>query len=80
MAELPDTGGFAAASKHVSPDAVAEQISCGPSPERHLQAINRYIEAGYDHVILVQVGPEQDAFIDFFARELATALSRRMAA
>ena len=80
MAELPDTGGFAAASKHVSADAVAEQISCGPSTERHLQAINRYIEAGYDHVILVQVGPEQEAFIDFFARDLAAALNRRMAA
>jgi G6PDH family F420-dependent oxidoreductase len=80
MAELPDTEGFAAASKHVSPDAVAELVSCGPSPDRHLKAIERFVKAGYDHIILVQVGPQQDAFIDFFARELAPAMRGRKAA
>lgn len=80
MAELPDTEGFAAASAHVSPDVVAEQVSCGPSAETHLKAIRRYIDAGFDHIILVQVGPEQEAFIDFFARELAPALQRGEAA
>ena len=80
MAELPDTEAFAAASKHVTPETVAEQISCGPSPERHLQAIDRYVQAGYDHIILTQVGPQQDAFLDFFARHLAPALRGRKAA
>jgi G6PDH family F420-dependent oxidoreductase len=80
MAELPDTEGFAAASKHLTPETVAQQISCGPSPERHLQAIDRYVKAGYDHIILTQVGPQQDAFIDFFARHLAPALRGRKAA
>jgi G6PDH family F420-dependent oxidoreductase len=80
MAELPDTEGFAAASKHLTPEIVARQISCGPSPERHLQAIDRYVKAGYDHIILTQVGPEQDAFIDFFQRHLAPALHGRKAA
>jgi G6PDH family F420-dependent oxidoreductase len=76
MAELPDTEGFAAASKHVTPEAVAAQITCGPSPERHLEAIRRYVDAGYDHIILVQVGPEQAKFVDFFERELALILRR----
>jgi G6PDH family F420-dependent oxidoreductase len=80
MAELPDTEGFAAASKHVSPETVAQLISCGPSAERHLQAIDRYVTAGYDHIILIQIGPEQDAFIEFFERQLAPALARRQAA
>ena len=80
MAELPDTEAFAAASKHVTPDAVAQLVSCGPSPDRHLRAIDRFLQAGYDHIILVQVGPEQDAFIDFFERELAPALRGRKAA
>jgi G6PDH family F420-dependent oxidoreductase len=80
MAELPDTEGFAAASKHVSPDAVAKLVSCGPSPDKHLQAIGRFVAAGYDHIILVQVGPQQDAFIDFFEQELAPALRKRKAA
>jgi G6PDH family F420-dependent oxidoreductase len=80
MAELPDTASFAAASKSVSADVIAELVSCGPSLERHLQAIDRYVVAGFDHIILVQVGPKQEAFIDFFARQLAPALRSRKAA
>lgn len=80
MAELPDTEGFAAASKFVTPDAVAEAISCGPSAERHLAAIKSYIDAGYEHIILVQVGPDQKYFIDLFERELAPALREKAAA
>ena len=78
QAELPDTEGFAAASKHVSPEIVAQGVSCGPAPERHLEAIERFIQAGYDHIILVQVGPDQDSFFDFFERELAAALRERL--
>ena len=80
MAELPDTEGFAAASKHLTRETVARQISCGPSPECHLQAIDRYVKAGYDHIILTQVGPQQDAVTDFFERHLAPALRGRKAA
>lgn len=80
MAELPDTEGFAAASQQVTPEDVAKQITCGPSPEQHLKAIDRYVQAGFDHIILVQIGPQQDAFIDFFKRHLAPALARRKAA
>jgi hypothetical protein len=80
MAELPDTEGFAAASKHVSSETVSQLISCGPSAEHHLQAIERYVTAGYDHIVLVQIGPEQDGFIEFFERELAPALAHRKAA
>jgi G6PDH family F420-dependent oxidoreductase len=80
MAELPDTEGFAASSKHVSPETVSQLVSCGPSVERHLEAIGRYVKAGYDHIILVQVGQEQDEFIDFFERRLAPALGNRKVA
>src|SRR5207248_1879098 len=75
MAELPDTEGFAAASKHVSPDTVARLITCGPSAEHHFQAIDRYVTAGYDHNILVQVGPEQVKFIDFLFAQFVQALA-----
>jgi hypothetical protein len=78
--KLPDTEGFAAASKHVSPETVSQSVSCGPSPERHLEAIHRYVRAGYDHIILVQVGPQQNEFIEFYQRQLAPALRNRQAA
>ncbi|MBV8089290.1 MAG: TIGR03557 family F420-dependent LLM class oxidoreductase [Alphaproteobacteria bacterium] len=80
MAELPYTEHFAAASRHVSVEAVAEQVSCGPSVDSHLQTIDRYVQAGYDHLILLQIGPEQEAFLQFFERELAPRFRRSEAA
>jgi hypothetical protein len=75
MPELPDPKAFDAASGHVRPEDVAEEVSLGPSPEPHLKAIREYIDAGYDHLILTQIGPEQDAFFEFFERELRPALA-----
>lgn len=80
MAELPDTAAFAAASRHLTPEAVADKISCGPSIAAHIDAIGRYLDAGFDHVVLTQIGPDQDAFIDAFERDIAPALRRRDAA
>jgi hypothetical protein len=74
MAELPNVGGFAAAAKHITPAAVAEAISCGPSVEKHVAAVRRYAGAGFDHIVLVQVGQEQAEFIDFFKETLGPAL------
>jgi G6PDH family F420-dependent oxidoreductase len=76
QAELPDTKSFAAAGRHVTPEAVAQHITCGPSAERHLRAVRKYVEAGFDHIILVQIGPDQDYFLDVFKRELEPALRR----
>lgn len=78
--ELPDTQAFAAASKYISPADLAQQVTCGPSPERHLEAIGRFADAGFDHIILVQIGPDQGYFFDYFNRELAPALRQRKAA
>lgn len=80
QAELPDTKGFAAASKNLTPEIVAEKISCGPSAERHLAAIDKFVEAGFDHVILVQIGREQDYFFELFEKEFAPYLRQRKAA
>ena len=59
QAELPDTKGFEAASKHVTPENVGEKTTCGPSVERHPKAVRKYIDAGFDHIVLTQIGPDQ---------------------
>jgi G6PDH family F420-dependent oxidoreductase len=74
MAELPSTDAFAAASKHIKPEDVAQQIPCGPRIEPYLAAIEKFIDAGFDHLILTQIGPDQEPFIEFFERELAPKL------
>lgn len=80
QADVPDPEGFAAASRHVPAEVVAQIVSCGPAPERHLETIDRYVRAGYDHLILVQVGPDQESFFEFFERQLAPHLRHRAAA
>jgi G6PDH family F420-dependent oxidoreductase len=74
LAELPHDEAFAAASEHVSAEAVGDQLSCGPSAERHLEAVDEYVRLGCDHIILTQIGPDQDFFFDLFERKLAPAL------
>ena len=73
--ELPRPAHFEQAAAMVTEDAVAEKVACGPDPERHLQAIQEFVDAGFDHVYVHQVGPEQDAFFRFAERELLPAFS-----
>ena len=54
----------------VDEEAIAEVIPCGPDKRPILDAIGKYVDAGYDHVYLHQVGPEQRGFLDFAAAEL----------
>jgi len=61
-----------------------EAIICGPDPEKHVEAIREYADAGYDHVCVHQVGFDQEGFLRFCAREvlpqLQTATRQRKAA
>ncbi|MDQ4133958.1 MAG: LLM class F420-dependent oxidoreductase [Actinomycetota bacterium] len=76
-AELPGTAAFAAASQFVRPEDVADSIPCGPDVDRHAEAVSPYIEAGFTHVALVQVGENhQNDFIRWSDEELLPALRR----
>jgi coenzyme F420-dependent glucose-6-phosphate dehydrogenase len=72
--ELPLPRHFEQAAQLVTPDDLAEKIPLGPDPERHLESIKAFVDAGYDHVYIHQIGPDQDGFFDFFERELAPRL------
>jgi G6PDH family F420-dependent oxidoreductase len=72
-AELPEPRSFAAVSQSRTEDA--QLVPCGPDLDRHLQAVRTYLDAGFTHIALVQVGAgEQDAFLDFAERQLLPAL------
>ena len=74
LAELPHDEAFAAASEHVSIEAVGKAVTCGPSVEHHLEAIEKYVAIGCDHIILNQIGPDQDSFFELAERKLLPAL------
>jgi len=72
--ELPLPRHFEQAAKLVSPDDLAEKLPLGPDPDKHAEAIKAFVDAGYDHVYIHQIGPDQEGFFDFFERELAPRL------
>jgi len=74
--ELPLPRHFEGVAELVTEDATAEVITCGPDPARHVQAIQTYVDAGYTHVFVHQVGPEQEGFMRFYEREVLPQLGR----
>ena len=57
----------------VTESDVAEKVVCGPDPELHRQKIEEFADAGFDHVYVHQVGPDQEAFLTFYEREILPA-------
>jgi G6PDH family F420-dependent oxidoreductase len=76
MSELPNPANFEASARFVREEDVAAQMPCGPDAGKHLESIRTYEQAGYDHVVLANNGPDPDGFMDFFARELKPQLTR----
>jgi G6PDH family F420-dependent oxidoreductase len=72
--ELPLPRHFEEAAQLVTEEAIAESVVCGPDPARYLEQIRQYAEAGFDHLCLHQIGPDQEGFFRFFERELAPRL------
>ena len=77
MAELPDERSFGAATEQVTEDDVATLVPCGPDTARHVDAARQWIEAGFTHLALVQVGAEEQAgFIRWAEREFLPELRK----
>lgn len=74
--ELPNVDGFEAATKFIRPEDLAQTIAIGPDVDRHVAAVKKHVDAGFDHVVLVGVGPDQDAFVKFFETELQPRLKK----
>ncbi len=73
--ELKTPGLIEAACKGLRIEQIVEHISCGPDPKIHARAIGKFIDAGYDQIYLHQIGPDQAAFMDFYARSLRKELA-----
>ena len=64
------------ASKLVTKDDVAKSLLVGPGAERQLAAIQQFVDAGFDHVFIHQVGPDQEGFFRFYERDVLPQLSK----
>ncbi|HEY3955237.1 MAG TPA: TIGR03557 family F420-dependent LLM class oxidoreductase [Streptosporangiaceae bacterium] len=77
MSELPEPRSFEAAAATVTEDDIGELVPSGPDTGRHVQAVQKFIDAGFTHVALVGVGAgQQDEFLSWAAGELLPALRK----
>lgn len=72
--ELALPGYFEDTVRLVTEDQVAEDIVCGPDPEPVIAQIQKFEDAGFDHVSFHQIGPDQEGFFRFWQREVMQAI------
>ena len=74
MSELPNPVNFDAASQTVRAEDVRGQFALGPDAQPYVEAVKKYTDAGYDHIVLQNAGPDPEGFIDFFQKDLGDKL------
>jgi G6PDH family F420-dependent oxidoreductase len=72
--ELRTVTHFEQAVRTVKESDVAEQVICGPDPQRHIAAVQEFIDAGFDHVYIHQVGRDQEGFFRFYQSRVLPSL------
>ena len=76
-AELPGTAGFDSASSSVRPADVAEQIPCGNDVGAIVAAAQKFFDAGFTDLALVQIGgDQQDSFFEAATGEILPELRK----
>lgn len=78
--ELPTPTHFEQACKLVTEDQVAKMVVCGNNPQRHIEEIQKYIDAGFDHIYIHQIGPDQEGFFHFYGEQILPQLREKLPA
>jgi coenzyme F420-dependent glucose-6-phosphate dehydrogenase len=73
--ELATPEHYEQATVNVTEEQVAEAILCSADAAQHLQAIEEYADAGYDHVVVQQCGDDQERLIALYADEVLPRLT-----
>ena len=75
MSELPEPRSFDAVSENVREEDIASLVPCGPDVGKYVKAAKEWVDAGFTHIALVQVGAwRQSDFIAWARAELLPAL------
>jgi hypothetical protein len=54
----------------VHEEDLSQTLLCGPDPEKQTTAVQEFVEAGFDHVSVHQIGPDQEGFFRFYERDV----------
>jgi G6PDH family F420-dependent oxidoreductase len=73
--ELPGTAAFDSASQFVREEDLAETAAWGRDVSRYQEKVQAFADAGFTKVALIQVGPDQQEFCDWYATDLRQAVT-----
>ena len=68
--ELSLPAHFEEAAEMVSRERRRRRRHLRPGPQTPHRALQRYVDAGFNHVYVHQVGPDQEGFFRFYEREV----------
>lgn len=68
--ELPTPAHFEQAAQTVRAEDIAQAVICGNDPKQHLEAIQKYVDLGFQYVYVHQVGPDQEGFFNFYQQHI----------
>ena len=68
--DLPTPSHFEDAVKMARKEEIASEIVLGKDVGRHLEKIQELTDAGFDHIYVHQIGPDQEGFFRFYEREI----------
>jgi coenzyme F420-dependent glucose-6-phosphate dehydrogenase len=74
MQELALPSHFEKAADMIDEDDATENVACGPDPEVHIENIRKFVDAGYTHIWVHQIGPDQGGFFEFYSNEVLPKL------
>jgi G6PDH family F420-dependent oxidoreductase len=72
--ELPTPRMFEQACEMVTEEMAVSGKALGPDPERYVQSVREYVDAGVTELYLQQIGPDQEGFLRFWCDEVAPRL------
>lgn len=72
--DVPTPAHFESIAELVTEDDIAGKVVCGPDPGKHVEQLQQYIDAGYTHVYIHQVGPDQEGFFRFYTEKVLPRL------
>ena len=68
--DLPTPAHFEQLADLLTEEQAVGPTPCGPDLDAICDSVQQYLDTGYDHVYLHQIGPDQDALLDVWASEL----------
>jgi coenzyme F420-dependent glucose-6-phosphate dehydrogenase len=74
LAELRNPMQFEQASMHVKPEEMKEHVNISNDLGQHTEWIEKYIEMGFNEIVLHNVNKKQEQFIEIFSSKVLTGL------